>query len=353
MTVRKTRHGVRPVAELFLRDQLLYRALVLAWDDQLPTPARSNAAYEAFEQGPLAYPWNAYIVSSDISAFYQYIDYELLARELLARTVTRTGWTPWSRFSAASLASASAFRNNRSRPTFSPRPYIYVLERTPYPAGTRSVAVQRRFPYSSRKLGGCPCHGRQLGTRGQSARAHTERRQDCYSKRDTYEETVRSRDQVLQRIAADAELDLANASFSLYGDPMASIPDPQDVQIAAAVRILERWRSTNAVGTGEHALLQLVPLLALSLLGGLPAEDDVLAICGELLATEQSLTPAVATFLTRVPTDNESADLARDGQPPRCEPVSHALASLLASAGARTAARPNRRARWGRLEGRG
>ena len=40
VTVRKQRHGVRPVADLFLRDQLLYRVLTDPWLGQLRAPSQ-------------------------------------------------------------------------------------------------------------------------------------------------------------------------------------------------------------------------------------------------------------------------------------------------------------------------
>lgn len=87
VTVRKSGHGVRPVAELSIRDRVLYRALVRRWEEVLPEPDRSSEAHEAFLKAPLgtdAAP--TYVVSSDVTACYEYIDHGLLAREVLART---------------------------------------------------------------------------------------------------------------------------------------------------------------------------------------------------------------------------------------------------------------------------
>ena len=86
VTVRKPGHGVRPVAELYVRDQLLYRTFVNAWNATLGPPTRSSAAFDEFESAPLQDPAIEYVVSSDIACFYQYVDYDLLSRELLART---------------------------------------------------------------------------------------------------------------------------------------------------------------------------------------------------------------------------------------------------------------------------
>ena len=78
---------MRPVAELSIRDRVLYRALVRRWKEVLPEPDRSSDAHEAFLEAPFgkaAVP--TYVVSSDVTACYEYIDHGLLAREVLART---------------------------------------------------------------------------------------------------------------------------------------------------------------------------------------------------------------------------------------------------------------------------
>lgn len=53
VTVRKSRHGVRPVAELSIRDRLLYRTLVARWKEVLPAPDRSGSTFEEFQRAPL------------------------------------------------------------------------------------------------------------------------------------------------------------------------------------------------------------------------------------------------------------------------------------------------------------
>ena len=87
VTVRKSGHGVRPVAELSVRDRVLYRALVSRWKTELPYPDRSSKAYETFLEAPLASKAApTYVVSSDVTACYEYVDHGLLGREVLART---------------------------------------------------------------------------------------------------------------------------------------------------------------------------------------------------------------------------------------------------------------------------
>jgi hypothetical protein len=53
VTVRKSGHGVRPVAEPSIRNRVLYRALVCRWKDVLPEPDRSSEAHDAFLYAPL------------------------------------------------------------------------------------------------------------------------------------------------------------------------------------------------------------------------------------------------------------------------------------------------------------
>lgn len=117
VNVRKVGRGVRPVAVWSLADRVVYRALVdfiLRNEQELD---RSTAAYGKFVGEPIKYarridltkrreevggPPKAarprriaftvksstftHVVKSDITAFYQYIDHQILFDELLART---------------------------------------------------------------------------------------------------------------------------------------------------------------------------------------------------------------------------------------------------------------------------
>jgi Reverse transcriptase (RNA-dependent DNA polymerase) len=106
VAARKPRHGVRPVAVWAIPDRIIYRALVNTLLVQEPDLDRSSTAYLSFVRAPHTYSESvstqdqaqkqaaflrlydspfSHVVKSDISAFYQYIDHSILARELMLK----------------------------------------------------------------------------------------------------------------------------------------------------------------------------------------------------------------------------------------------------------------------------
>lgn len=311
ITVRKTRHGVRPVAELFLRDQLLYRALVVAWKDLLPIPERSSEAFETFDEAPLADQAATYIVSSDIAAFYQYVDYDMLSREVVARTgdVARVDKL------VELLTSVTGRRfgvPQQSEPSdVLAEAYIDVLERRLIRAGLSVWRYNDDFRITAGSWSNALAavdtlerEARRLGLALNDAKT-------IIRKRDTYRTMIARREQIRREIAEEAELDLTGIPFGWgYGDAMDTLPDPNDVRTQAFVKILERWRESADDDIHRHALIQLIPA-ALSHLGQVRGEtNDVIDICMEMLRTEQALTPSVANYMKQVDDADQPRALA-------------------------------------------
>lgn len=100
VNARKATLGARPVPILSASDRIVYRALAKRVLRDLTLPDRSPDAYKAFIHGPIEYAfrdehgpiWNVfgldvkYVVEADITAFYQYIDHDLLRHELELQT---------------------------------------------------------------------------------------------------------------------------------------------------------------------------------------------------------------------------------------------------------------------------
>ncbi|ULD38925.1 RNA-directed DNA polymerase [Rhodococcus qingshengii] len=78
--------GARPLNQWRLEDRVFYRALVERLRRQLPTALQSRRTHADFESAPYENDANEYICSADITAYYQYIDHDLLADELTAQT---------------------------------------------------------------------------------------------------------------------------------------------------------------------------------------------------------------------------------------------------------------------------
>lgn len=78
--------GSRPLNQWRMQDRVLYRALVERLRLQLPIELQSRRPHSEFEAAPYENQDNTYICSTDITAYYQYIDHDVLADELTAQT---------------------------------------------------------------------------------------------------------------------------------------------------------------------------------------------------------------------------------------------------------------------------
>ncbi|MCU1498515.1 MAG: hypothetical protein JWM47_2468 [Acidimicrobiales bacterium] len=109
VNARKPSHTTRPVPVLGIAERVTYRAVVNLLLGDEAAPERGSVAFANFIQMPLTYlrekataghpgqigltygqllnnPEVQYVVTSDISAFYQYIDHGVLAAELMRRS---------------------------------------------------------------------------------------------------------------------------------------------------------------------------------------------------------------------------------------------------------------------------
>jgi hypothetical protein len=104
LSAQKPSKGIRPIPIWGFAERVTYRALVdFILRNETPLD-RSVEAYQGFASAPLSYAMRIepktgtqirlsvassiiqYVVKTDVTAFYDYIDHEILARELLVRT---------------------------------------------------------------------------------------------------------------------------------------------------------------------------------------------------------------------------------------------------------------------------
>lgn len=81
--VGRGRHGLRPAGALGLYERTLYRAFVQEACMQFPPLSRDNDTFEAFQKAPLDVPDAQYILETDVSSYYEYVDHERLHSEML------------------------------------------------------------------------------------------------------------------------------------------------------------------------------------------------------------------------------------------------------------------------------
>lgn len=84
--VEKNRSGVRPISELTLADRVLYRALVGLISESLPERLIRRQLNAEFQSAPLHDEKVKYVSKSDVAAYYEFIDHDLLEIELLSQT---------------------------------------------------------------------------------------------------------------------------------------------------------------------------------------------------------------------------------------------------------------------------
>jgi hypothetical protein len=78
--------GARPLNVMAFEDRVLYRALVDLIAQSLPDRLRERVPAAEFRQAPLDVPDVAYISKTDVTAYYEFVDHELLADELVNQT---------------------------------------------------------------------------------------------------------------------------------------------------------------------------------------------------------------------------------------------------------------------------
>ena len=98
---RKVGHSVRPVPIVGMIERVVYRTLTSHLLSGVELPTRSSEEYKRFVQGPINYAFEGisagdilrlgdvrirYVVEADIAAFYEYVDHEILRRELDIQT---------------------------------------------------------------------------------------------------------------------------------------------------------------------------------------------------------------------------------------------------------------------------
>jgi hypothetical protein len=96
LNARKAGHGTRPVSVMGVPERVVYRALAKHVLGPLELPDRSAQAYRDFVLAPIQAGFDSqpgmlrtlgsaifgYVVEADITAFYQYVDHEILRQEL-------------------------------------------------------------------------------------------------------------------------------------------------------------------------------------------------------------------------------------------------------------------------------
>jgi hypothetical protein len=99
VSAKKIGHGTRPAPVMGIAERVVYRALAKHVLEPIGFPDRSSQAYARFVLEPLQQGWQTgpgfrtvanaqftHVVETDVTAFYEYVDHELLKQELVLQT---------------------------------------------------------------------------------------------------------------------------------------------------------------------------------------------------------------------------------------------------------------------------
>lgn len=307
VTVRKRGHGVRPVAELFLRDQLLYRAIVHTWANFLPRPSTEQGSFEDFERSPLRDESATYVVSTDITAFYQYVDYDILGAELLKRTGDDDRITDLVKLLSGLTGRGFGLPQQNGVSDVLAETYIALMHRRLQRHGLLVARYNDDFRVTanswSQALSAVDLLEHEARTLGLSLNdAKT-----VIRKKNLYEQDLTAHDALLKEISEQVELDLTDV-IPGYGGDLLVEPEQEEVERGKWPAVLEQWLACSPSDDRPryNVLTQLVPA-ALSRLSS-ECNAEISEVCHRALRREQSLTPAIARWMLTLP-DTQHPDL--------------------------------------------
>lgn len=306
--VRKSKHGVRPVAELALRDRLMYRALVDKWSDNLAPPDRSSEAYHKFKWAPLE-DAPSYVVSSDITAFYQYIDYDLLQRELDVQVRDPDGIAVLMEFLRGLSGRNTGVPQQNYASDVLAEALADVLERALLHSNLKVWRYNDDFRIATTSWSESLAAIDLLETRARQMGLALNDGKTVIRKVAKYRDYITRRDAMMDKIANELGIDLGDYEPGPYQEFDAD--DLPEGEAAAYQAVLERWLTARNDELDELEVLSDLVKMALSNLAGDAANDRAVEICLELLKTEQHLTPQVCQFLERIPGELEQSLLDR------------------------------------------
>ncbi len=304
---------MRPVAELSVRDRVLYRALVSRWENELPSPDRSSLAYEAFLDAPLSSGVTpTYVVSSDVTACYEYVDHGLLGREVLAITGDSDGVEALTNLLAGVMGRSYGLPQQSGTSDVLAEAYLSVVDRRLRRQGLQVWRYNDDFRIAvdgwSDALNAVDALERECRSIGLALNDL----KTVIRKGETYKRVLGRRAEVMQEISDEVELDLSDIMKGPYDDLLVVEPDKSEVEVGAAHRIVAEWTTLQdkmlapdqGAGLTPEEMEKRVALTdllrwALKVLEAEATDDDVLEACAQVLRTEQTLTPYVARYVAR------------------------------------------------------
>lgn len=312
LAVNKAPRGLRPVPVLHLDDRIIYRALSNRTKALLPPNSRAKD-YQGFRDAPLADDTATHVAQSDVVAFYQYIDHELLETEIINQTgdgrlahgvadlleglVGRGFGLPQGYDSSIPLAEL----------------VVDIAERRMLRRGFGTwhysddfVVAARSREEALRALEALDGEVRALGLTINEEKT-------AVRTVAAYADWIGALETTWQQYKGTAFDQLA--AFDPYKEQEV-IPADEDVSVEAARAYLERWTALADAGIfyGLSAVVNRKMLSHCLRVMAIFSRTDGLAYCERLLRVEPSLVPRLSEYFAAVAaTDAEALSTAVDG----------------------------------------
>lgn len=299
-------HATRPIALWDVPTRIAYHLYTDRVDPHL-SESSPSVNWDEFQRLPLNHK-APYVVSTDISAFYQYIDHDVLRNEVGLQTNDSSAASGATH--VAQCASGRRFglpQQNTSSDRLA-NFYAAKLDRALIRAGYTSYRYNDDFRILCQSWSECvraletlSMAAKQIGLTLNEGKTRT-------WKMAHYEKSLSSFSDLRSSIASDAKIELTRYEIT-YDDFIEVPPSKSEIERASAIEVLRRWNSVAGRGVvtarnsqTHRALLQLIPTALHNLQGSSDTilVTEVLKISSKLLRFEQQLTPAVARYLAGI-----------------------------------------------------
>lgn len=292
----KPNGGLRPITILPFQDRVLLRSLVDTLDAQLPRLRRSPMDAKYFKEALLNETDCTYITRADVSAFYQFVDHDLLVREI----VHSTGRADIADRIAGLLGQLMGRRfglpqNHHASDVLSEL-VIDIAERKLIRDGLRLTRYNDDFRVGAdtkaealRNVEHLDAEIRALGFALNEGKTVT-------TTRNEYAEWLTRLSRRFDELLEDAHVNLS--SFDYGGGYIDA--DESEIAIAAGEGLIELWyEDKDAQSYADRIVARQFAELALEILGKAGSESALLR-CKELVEHNPFLTQHVATYLSRL-----------------------------------------------------
>lgn len=337
--------GLRPLNLWRLQDRVLYRALAERLRLKLPAHLQKRVSHDEFTQSPHLNQDNDYIASTDITAYYQYIDHDVLADELIAQTGDFHAVTALTELLQQVMGGRVGIPQVHSSSDVLGDTYIDPIRRKLIRAGYDAYSFADDFRIGCPNLGSaraalelCSTAAHELGLVLNDAKTFTYHR-------GTYEQALGQRERTAEKLLHNADLTQsatrflvrnhyteeevsvpAEPDFSSLENPLPAQGDVDDINEGTLdaernTLVREVWRVwTQRPEERRNQTLRELLGQALPVLGKL-GEKGPLAEAKKLLDDAPDLTPMVAEYLTNLAVSDPFSEV----------PVTPTLLGLLTS----------------------